>query len=260
MTIDVKPIKAFSDNYLWLGIDSRTNEAFVVDPGDSAPVQAFLDKQGITLSAILITHHHPDHTGGIDALKKRYQCPVYGPSSDNIPQVDKKLREGDKFSLWGHSINVLEVPGHTLDHIAYFTELAPHCPALFCGDTLFAGGCGRLFEGSPEQMLMSLDKIAQLPENTLIYCAHEYTLANLNFAIAVEPHNIQLANRIKDAKNLREQGLPTVPSTLAMELATNPFLRSRCDSVKKMAASRLSQQPKDETEVFAAIRQWKDNF
>ncbi|MCK9506048.1 MAG: hydroxyacylglutathione hydrolase [Porticoccaceae bacterium] len=260
MTLDIKPIKAFSDNYLWLGSDSRSNKAFVVDPGDAAPVQAFLDKHALSLSAILITHHHPDHTGGVDALKSRYQCPVYGPDSPNIPQVDNKLREGDRFSLWGHSVDVIEVPGHTLDHIAYFIELAPHCPALFCGDTLFAGGCGRLFEGTPQQMLNSLNKIAQLPENTLIYCAHEYTLANLNFAIAVEPHNIQLANRIKDAKSLREQNLPTVPSRLAEELATNPFMRSGCASVREVAATRLARTPQDDAEIFAAIRQWKDNF
>jgi len=260
MTIEILRVDAFRDNYLWVGATQDSREAFVVDPGDAAPVIACLEQHGLNLAAILVTHHHPDHTGGIDTLTARYDCAVFGPDSSHIPQVTHKLSEGDHIEVLGRGFHILEVPGHTLDHIAYFSETAGEPPILFCGDTLFAGGCGRLFEGTPGQMLLSLDKLAQLPADTQVYCAHEYTLSNLRFAIAVEPDNSALAARLSEVIEKRQSNLPTVPSSLAAERASNPFLRTRTPAVRSAAESRLTHPPRDEAETFAAIRLWKDNF
>lgn len=260
--LKIEPIPAFNDNYIWCLFDDSSKQALVVDPGEAAPVLARLADKELQLAAILITHHHFDHVGGLDDLLQRFpNAVIYGPQNPSIPQITQRLQEGNQFSLLGFDFSVLEVPGHTLDHIAFYAEnVTTVGPILFCGDTLFAGGCGRLFEGSPAMMLNSLDKLCQLPAETRVYCAHEYTLSNLAFAKAVEPDNSELEARLQQDKNKREQNLPTVPSTLATELQTNPFLRARTTSVKASAAAFNQLDCQDAEQVFAAIRSWKDNF
>jgi len=257
--IKITPIAAFTDNYIWCLYDDQSNRALVVDPGDGAPVQTFLAEHGLTLEAILITHHHFDHTGGIESLLAATErnIAVYGPST--ITSVNQPLQEGDNIEVLTLNFDVLAIPGHTLDHIAYYCDNGPTEPLVFCGDTLFAGGCGRVFEGTGAMMAASLGKLAALPATTAVYCAHEYTLANLAFAKAVEPNSNPLHKRIIEAEQKRQQDLPTVPSTIAMELATNPFLRCSNDDV--IAAARTqTTNAEDSVAVFCAIRGWKDNF
>ena len=257
-TINVITVPAFADNYLWLFHCEGDKRAFIVDPGDATPVLTALETHQLQLEGILITHHHPDHTGGIDNLLAHKKVPVYGPGGGSVPQVDHPLIEGDTVALSnGLQFQVLAVPGHTLDHIAYFCA---NEKTLFCGDTLFAGGCGRLFEGTPAQMYQSLTKLAQLPGETLVYCAHEYTMANLAFAQAVEADNAELGSRVKREGERRQQGEATVPSTIAIELATNPFLRSHEISVVKAAEHHSGQQLAEPSAVLGAIRAWKDQF
>ena len=251
----VEHIDAFSDNYIWLLYQTGSREAFVVDPGDAAPVEKALQAKNLSLHGILVTHHHPDHVGGIDALTQQRDIPVFGPSS--IEQVTDPVSEGSNFEILGTAFHVIEVPGHTLDHIAY---IAGDEHLLFCGDTLFAGGCGRLFEGSPAQMWHSLARLVQLPGDTRIYCAHEYTQANLRFAAAVEPENPELTKRIQRVSELREKKRATVPSTLVEELHTNPFLRVDQPTVKAAAEQRAHHALNGPSEVFRVIRAWKDNF
>ena len=258
--ISVEPIAAFSDNYIWCLIDSESRRAAVVDPGDAAPVKAALQQRQLSLQAILITHHHFDHTGGITELLADYPVAVYGPVSDNIPQITHPLREHDTLSLFGLEFSVLAIPGHTLDHIALYCDQSADGPLLFCGDTLFAGGCGRVFEGTAAMMLQSLNKLAALPAATRVYCAHEYTLANLAFADAVEPTNQRLQRRIERDSELRQQDRPTLPSTIADELHTNPFLRCGEDSVISSARRHSGQACANPEQVFAVVRSWKDNF
>ncbi len=253
-------IPAFSDNYLWL-VDNG-QKALTVDPGDAAPIIAQLEEKNLTLEYILTTHHHPDHTGGVDELIERYQPIVVGPDSQYIPQVTRVVKDGEEIELLGLSLQVIAVPGHTLDHIAYFID-APNpfgYPVLFSGDTLFAGGCGRVFEGTFQQMRGSLDKLKQLPDDTRIHCAHEYTQANINFALAVEPDNLSLQKRAEDVAVLRKAGIPTVPSELAIEKETNPFLRYDQAPIIQIAQQRENKKNLNEDDVFSSIRQWKDNF
>lgn len=256
LTID--PIPAFSDNYIWLIYDDSTGEAFVVDPGDAAPVEARLKDMQLSLSGILITHHHFDHTGGLEALRSSHNPIVYGPVNPAVDGIDHRLTAGDVIQVLGESFSVIEVPGHTLDHIAYFHD--GDTPLLFCGDTLFAGGCGRVFEGTPPMMHASLASLAELPGDTRIYCAHEYTLANLAFAAAVEPDNSDLRQRVVDAEATRSRNEPTVPSNISLELKTNPFLRcaepALLDALRKQGRLEGESGP----EVFATVRGWKDNF
>jgi hydroxyacylglutathione hydrolase len=255
--IQISALPAFTDNYIWLLQDHRTQRCAVVDPGDAAPVQAWLEAHPAwTLSDILITHHHHDHVGGVEHLKSLTGAKVYGPASENIPGRDVALKDDDKVSVLGWDFDVYAVPGHTLGHIAYY-----HHGLLFCGDTLFAAGCGRLFEGTPQQMHESLSRLAALPEDTLVYCTHEYTLSNLKFAVAVEPGNADTAARLEKVALQRQNGVMTLPSTLALEKLTNPFLRTAETLVKQKADERTgAHRPGAKMMVFAALRAWKDTF
>ena len=262
----ILPVPAFADNYIWLLLDRERRRAAVVDPGDAAPVAAALDAAGLELAVVLITHHHPDHVGGLPALRSAWPAMVvHGPASTKAAGIDRRWQAGDEVELDGFDarFSVLEVPGHTLDHIAWFAPrvgpVDPR-PVLFCGDTLFAGGCGRVFEGTAAQMHASLARLAGLPDDTLVYCAHEYTASNLRFARAAEPDNAALAAREQAVLARRAEGVPTVPSTIAVERATNPFLRSDVPALRAAAGARLGRPPEGPVEVFAAVRQWKDGF
>jgi hydroxyacylglutathione hydrolase len=253
--LQVVPVAAFKDNYVWT-LRSATHAA-VVDPGEAKPVLDYLAREKLELAAILATHHHADHVGGIAELRARYEVPVYGPKHEPIATLTRAVAEGDTVKLpeLGVSFSVLDIPGHTRAHIAYYGA-----GALFCGDTLFACGCGRLFEGTAEQMYASLAKLAALPDETKVYCGHEYTLANIGFAKAVEPGNRALAEREARDRKLRDAGQPTLPSTLRDEKATNPFLRCREPAVVESANKYLGSRVADPVRVFAAIRDWKNKF
>ncbi|MDA8679527.1 hydroxyacylglutathione hydrolase [Luminiphilus sp.] len=249
----ISPIKAFSDNYIWL--IERAQQAFVVDPGEPEPVLASLAERGLELTGILITHHHFDHTGAVQALQEKTGCDTWGPVGSPAGEFDHALSESDRVVVLGESFEVLEVPGHTLDHIAY------HCPAqsaLFCGDTLFVGGCGRVFEGTTTQMRASLAKLSALPTDTRIYCAHEYTLGNLAFAQIVEPGNLELAAFVAACQDKRARDIPTVPSVLEGELSYNPFLRWSSHAIRQtlLDTGRLHDDSPDG--VFSAVREWKN--
>lgn len=255
MMLDVHAIPAFTDNYLWLL--SKGGDAVIVDPGDAAPVQKLLAERGLKLTAILVTHWHPDHIGGISKLLEHNKVPVYGPRAEfqRIPQLTNPLDDGDQVIALGVSFHVMAVPGHTLGHIAYYAN-----EQLFCGDTLFSAGCGRLFEGTPEQMHASLRRLAALPSQTKVYCTHEYTLANLAFALAVEPRNKDLGLRLQEVRKLRGENMPSLPTTLAMELATNPFLRTSTPDVVEAAQAHSNQISSSPEQIFAVLRRWKDDF
>jgi hydroxyacylglutathione hydrolase len=255
------PLPAFTDNYLWLIVRGR--QAVVVDPGDGAVVLAALEARGLTLAAILVTHHHPDHVGGVSLLSQAFDGPVYGPRAESgkITGLTHLLDDGDRVSLAavGLDLQVIAVPGHTLGHIAYFADRqGDRAPWLFCGDTLFAAGCGRLFEGTPGQMHDSLSRLAALPADTVVFCAHEYTLANLNFARTVEPHNQAIADEIERVQSLRARAVPSVPSNLLRERATNPFLRCAEPAVIAAAQRQSGHGTNNPVDIFAALRRWKD--
>jgi hydroxyacylglutathione hydrolase len=249
----VVPVKAFKDNYIWTLRDAR--HAAVVDPGEAAPALDYLARENLKLVAVLATHHHPDHVGGIEEILRHTRVPVYGPKNEPIATLTRAVGGGDKVEIpeLGASFDVLDIPGHTRAHIAYYGG-----GALFCGDTLFACGCGRVFEGTPEQMHASLSKLAALPNETLVYCGHEYTLANIDFARAVEPENSALLERQARERKLREAGKPTLPSRLGDEKATNPFLRTAEPAVIESANKYLGTRVSDPVRVFAAIRDWKN--
>ena len=259
--MNLTALPAFSDNYIWLLHDDR--QAIVIDPGDAAPVAAALDTLGLTLMAILVTHHHPDHVGGVAALRPRLLASagrVWGPAGEKIPLPCMPLNGGDSVEVMGLHFQVIDVPGHTAGHIAYFLPAGEgREPILFCGDTLFSGGCGRLFEGTPTQMHQSLGRLAALPGDTRVCCAHEYTESNLRFAAAVEPHSTDLAAYTAHCRALRAQGRPTLPSTIAQERAINPFMR--CDTAAVIAAARQRGAADDSGgAVLGALREWKNNF
>jgi hydroxyacylglutathione hydrolase len=255
--MDLIALPAFDDNYLWLLHDGQ--QALVVDPGDAAPVRAALDRLGLGLASILVTHHHADHTGGVAELRDATGAHVYGPAHERIPAPFTPLVGGDVVHALGLAFRVIDVPGHTAGHIAYFAPDVGGSPLLFCGDTLFSGGCGRLFEGTPAQMLASLDALAALPADTRVCCAHEYTLSNLRFACVVEPGIAELLAYQRQCQHWRAEGRPTLPSTIGTERAINPFLRSREPAVTQAARAR-EPSATDEVAVFAALRQWKNEF
>ncbi len=257
-------IPAFRDNYIWCLADPQAGKALVVDPGQAAPVEAYLERHGLVLDTVLVTHHHPDHVGGIGALRNQHpNCRVVGPADSPFRGTTETVREGDTVQWQGFRFRVLSVPGHTLDHIAYFTEPEGEPPLLFCGDTLFVCGCGRLFEGSPAQMRHSLAKLRALPDTTRVHCAHEYTLANLTFARSFLPDDTSLVEFERQCRNQRDAGVPTVPSVLAEERRLNPFLRwdepSVAEAARRYAADRNLPAGTDD-EGFAAIRHAKDHF
>jgi hydroxyacylglutathione hydrolase len=253
--LEIVPLPAFKDNYIWTLRDGRS--AAVVDPGEAGPVKAYLSSEGLALVAILATHHHPDHVGGIEELVATAKVPVFGPKGEPIPALTHPVGQGDKVEIpeLKAEFSVLDIPGHTRAHVAYYG-----LESLFCGDTLFACGCGRVFEGTPAQMLASLSKLAALPDETKVYCGHEYTLANIRFARAVDPDNAALAAREARVRDLRAAGRPTLPSTLGEERATNPFLRCAEPVVVESANKYLGSRIGDPVSVFAAIREWKNRF
>ncbi|EHL20963.1 hydroxyacylglutathione hydrolase [Acidovorax sp. NO-1] len=257
--MNLLPLPAFTDNYIWMLHDGR--QAIVVDPGDSAPVLQALQHLGVQLKAILVTHHHADHVGGVDALRSATGAVVYGPAREKIPEPLHRLAHGDAVETMGLRFAVIDVPGHTAGHIAYYCPDIDGEPLLFCGDTLFSGGCGRLFEGTPAQMLDSLDALAALPGNTRVCCTHEYTLSNLKFARVVEPGNAALLHYSSHCEALRSKDQPTLPSRMALERDINPFLRVRQPAVALAAHSHDAQVNKDDAvAVLAALRQWKNEF
>ncbi len=257
---EILALHAFDDNYIWLL--RADGQVAVVDPGDAAPVLLHLDASGDRLCAILATHHHGDHVGGVAELLARFPVPVFGPASENIPGVTHPLSGGEHIEVPGIGVglDVIAVPGHTRGHIAYYGPTIGADGALFCGDTLFGAGCGRLFEGTPAQMQASLSRIAGLPAPTLVYCAHEYTQGNLRFAAAVEPGSIAVQRRCKEVARERAAGRATVPTRIGIELETNPFLRWDAPAVRAAAAGRLGHAPADAVETFTVIREWKNRF
>lgn len=261
--MNLLPISALADNYIWLLHNGR--EALVVDPGAAEPVLHSLQAHGLALQTILVTHHHADHVGGVAALREATGATVYGPAFEAIPEPAQRVEDGEVLELLGLRWQVLAIPGHTSGHVAYYCSEAREgdatAPILFCGDTLFSGGCGRIFEGTPAQMHASLQQLAALDTRTRVCCAHEYTVSNLRFAQAVEPNNAQLLHHVQQCQLLRARGLPTLPSTLELELAVNPFLR--CGIVQVAQGARQFAPHLDTLNtlsVFTALREWKNVF
>ena len=253
------PLPAYADNYIWLL--QHQQRALVVDPGDGQVVLQWLAREpGLQLDTILVTHHHADHSAGLPDLVQATGARVIGPALEKLPVPHTPVVDGDSVGWGPLNWQVMDVPGHTAGHVAYWAQPEGQAPLLFCGDTLFSGGCGRLFEGTPAQMLSSLDRLAALPASTRVCCAHEYTLSNLRFARAVEPDNSALAAYEQACLTLREQGQPTLPSTLGQELAINPFLRSRIPAVRAAALRHAGVPANDDAEVFARLREWKNGF
>lgn len=256
--LNVHPIYAFSDNYIWV-IHNHTHAA-VIDPGVASPVIEYLLSKKLQLSAILITHHHHDHTGGNTELLQSFDVPVYGPHNESIATVSHPLREGDQVNLEEMSLNlmIIDTPGHTRGHIAYYGSNPFNM--VFCGDTLFACGCGRVFEGTAQQMYQSLQKLSQLPGDTLIFCSHEYTLGNIQFAKVVDPKNSQLIDFEIAARELRNRNVPTIPTTLTLERKINPFIRCEQQEVINSAQNYSGKLLPDPVAVFTALRAWKNHF
>jgi hydroxyacylglutathione hydrolase len=253
-------LPAFQDNYIWLILDSKRQEAAIVDPGDALPVITWLGRHPeYQLQHILVTHHHHDHTGGLATLKAATDCRIWGPATGSIAGLDRRLSDGDELTVLGQTLQVIAVPGHTLDHIAFYCE-DPEDPWLLSGDTLFAGGCGRLFEGTAVQMHASLERLKALPDSTRVYCAHEYTQANLRFARAVEPANNDIKVRMEVVDDLRSAGRITLPSSIGLEKRTNPFMRAHEPDVVAAAAQRKEAPVPPGAETLAVIRGWKDQF
>ncbi len=256
--LNIYPVRAFKDNYIW--VIHNEKYAVVVDPGDANPVLSYLYNMNLQPVAILNTHHHNDHVGGNAKLLEQYSIPVYGPENKSVTTITNHLKANDHilFEELSINLNVLEIPGHTLDHIAYYSDTEESI--LFCGDTLFACGCGRVFEGTAQQMFTSLQQLANLPNDTLVYSAHEYTLSNACFARLVEPENIMLLEREIEIKLLRDKGLPTLPTTIATEKETNPFLRCNYPEIIRNVSNYAGKTLSDPISVFTELRKWKNNF
>lgn len=252
------PVPAFNDNYVWVLHDGK--QALAVDPGETVGLEQYLSDHHLSLRAILVTHHHGDHTGGVRALAQAHGAQVFGPARERIPEPYEQLEGGQTIECLGLRFSVIDVPGHTAGHIAYCCEEALDEPVLFCGDTLFSGGCGRLFEGTASQMLTSLKALAALPPKTHVCPAHEYTLSNLKFAVAVEPSNADLLAYRADCEALRSIGRPTLPSSIAVELQINPFLRANISSVVQGVRTHAPDTASDELSVWTALREWKNVF
>ncbi|OGI40506.1 MAG: hydroxyacylglutathione hydrolase [Candidatus Muproteobacteria bacterium RBG_16_64_10] len=250
-------VRAFEDNYIWLVRGQSADRVAIVDPGDAAPVLDALATQHLTPVAILCTHHHGDHVGGVEELRACYDVPVYGPAQERIPALTHRVQGGERVRLdaLGLEFDVLDVPGHTAGHIAYYGA-----SLLFCGDTLFSAGCGRLFEGTAEQLHDSLSRLAALPPDTAVYCGHEYTAANLRFALTVEPDNPDTRRHQERVRELRAHNELTLPSTIGRERRINPFLRSAEPRVRRAVAAWAGREPASDTETFALLRRWKDGF
>lgn len=259
--LQIHPIAAFNDNYFWLiQPDSTCTDAYIVDPGHAETALAGVEKYGLNLKGILITHHHHDHIDGAQSLSSKFNIPIYGPQSPKIPQITQVVRNGEQLLLGQFKVNVIALPGHTQDHIAYYMVPENTEPRLFSGDTLFAAGCGRLFDGTAKALFASLQTIAALPENTLIYAAHEYTLANLRFALYIEPDNNEVSQRQGHCEKLRSQGLPTLPTQLLLEKRTNPFLRCHIPAIRLRAEQLVGHELATEEAIFTSLRQAKDHF
>lgn len=267
-TLSCIPIPALADNYIWL-IRNETHAA-VIDPGEWEQVHAYLSENELDLAAVLLTHHHADHVGGVSGLLRttttRGAIPVFGPNNSSLTFVNRPVQNGDRLSIGelGMTVEVIGVPGHTLDHLAYYQAAASligtSLPRVFSGDTLFATGCGRVFEGTSKQMLDSLDALASLPDETQLYCAHEYTLSNIRFALACDPDNSDLKAWHTRATRFREQGMPTLPTTIGHEKRVNPFLRTDVSAIRSTLNETLHVDVRDRLETFLALRKWKDRF
>jgi len=252
------PIPAFDDNYIW-ALRGHTQESIVVvDPGDADPVLSYLREHNAKLVGILITHHHWDHTGGVEQLKAQFDVPVYGPANSPYAGITDPLEDGSEIEILDNRLQIKAVPGHTLDHIAYLQP--DQKPQLFSGDTLFMAGCGRLFEGTPQQMQAAMDYFASLPEETEVFCTHEYSIANLRFAQAVEPRNREIIHSLEFCTERRQEKRPTLPSSIARELLINPYMRTREPDVKAAAEHHAGRALANEVEVLAAVREWKNRF
>ena len=255
--MNLTALPAFADNYIWMIDDGA--RAIVVDPGEPGPVAEALDARHLELAAILMTHHHADHVGGVDALRPRLRGPVYGPATEKVPEPRIACKQGDRAAALGIDFEVIDIPAHTAGHIAYFDRGTAGAPIVFCGDTMFSAGCGRLFEGTAAQMHDSLGKLAQLPDATRVCCGHEYTLSNLRFAQAVEPDNDEIARHAEHCQSLRAAGKPTLPSSVGLERRINPFLR--CGEPAVIAAARAHGAASNGgSDVLAALRHWKNEF
>ncbi|GGY71490.1 hydroxyacylglutathione hydrolase [Cellvibrio zantedeschiae] len=259
--LHIHTIPAFTDNYFWLlQPDIGSPDTYIVDPGAAQPVYDYLTKHKLTLQGILLTHHHHDHIDGAAELAESFKILIYGPDSKRIPQVTQHLYEGNRLQLGNISAEIMEIPGHTLDHIAYLINTPDSSPLLFSGDTLFAVGCGRLFDGTAPLLHQALQRIAALPDDTLVFCGHEYTLANIRFALTIEPDNTDLKSRQEIEIQKRERGVPTLPTLLDLERRTNPFLRCHLNSVRTSVERLSNQTLTTDAEIFASLRLLKDRF
>jgi hydroxyacylglutathione hydrolase len=254
--IEIFPLSAFQDNYIWVMLEKSSSKMWVVDPGDAIPVLEFADRHAVDVAGVLITHHHADHSGGVEALTKRFKnIPVYASRISSVPFVTHPLTEGEEISCGNIKLKALEIPGHTLDHLAFYNN-----DMLFCGDTLFSGGCGRVFEGTYPQMYRSLQKLIALPESIKVYCGHEYTLQNLKFAQQVEPDNLFIAEKIFQVQQQREMSLPSLPSQMSEEKEMNPFLRCQKESVVQAVQTYTKKTIVKPEEIFQCLREWKNKF